>query len=123
MAGLRRAESGEVGIDGRLATEEDFGMSRQGTAGRSRIPGGWLGRLLVLLVLVLGAVELVWVVGANLALRGTAVRKAANEKPEELWMDWRSAATWWPGRIRLEAGWPSARSGSVSQSARSGPAV
>jgi len=47
------------------------------------------------------ALVVVWLAAVWLALRTPALRNALNAHPEELLIEWRSAWSWWPGRVRL----------------------
>lgn len=65
--------------------------------GISRSRKFWIG-----LVLVIGTIELVWVIGANWALSSEWVTAKINNKPEKLQVQWDSARTLIPGIINLE---------------------
>ncbi len=62
----------------------------------------WPARVLVGVVTLTLLLELLWLVVAFLALRTGALRASLNAKPEELFMEWRSAWSWFPGRVRIE---------------------
>lgn len=55
-----------------------------------------MGGLLALL-----ALELLYVVGVNLAVRTDAVRRAVNKAPDKTFIRWRSLTTWFPGQFRV----------------------
>jgi hypothetical protein len=53
------------------------------------------------LLLVVAALELVWVVAANVALKTSLLSSVFNSSPD-LQISYRSASSPWPGRVRLE---------------------
>jgi len=71
------------------------------------IQGGVMGalrsrRFWIVVIVVVIAIELVWVIGANWALSSELVTAKINKRPEKLQVEWDSARTLIPGIIDLE---------------------
>ncbi len=69
--------------------------------------GGVMGilrsrRFWIVVIVVVIAIELVWVIGANWALSSELVTAKINKRPEKLQVEWDSARTLIPGIINLE---------------------
>ncbi|HSN56507.1 MAG TPA: hypothetical protein VLT32_17700, partial [Candidatus Sulfomarinibacteraceae bacterium] len=58
----------------------------------------WLVRIAVVVI----AVEVVYVVAANVMLRTGALERLLNKKPEKTHYSWQSASTFLPGLVRVE---------------------
>lgn len=64
----------------------------------------WIKRLFLVLTAVaitaIGAFSL-YLIAANLFIRTRILRDLINEGPDQTWIDYASATTWWPGRVRV----------------------
>lgn len=65
-------------------------------------PRGRGARLAMGVVGALLGLELLWLILAQAALNTGFLRARLNAAPEELWFDWRSGWSWFPGRLELQ---------------------
>lgn len=69
---------------------------------RDRRPSRRLVRWLVVIVVVVAALELLYLAAANALLSGDRLSRLVNKKPEKTRIEWTGARTWLPGVVTVE---------------------
>ena len=76
-------------------------MTREQTTDPDARPRSRLRKRLVALVIALVVLEVLYVIGANLALRSQFMSDQINRKPEKMLIQWSSATTYVPGVVQV----------------------
>ena len=74
-------------------------MDKNSAEGSRRRP---VRRLLKIVIILLIAIELIWVIGANWALRSDMISGLINKKPHKLLVEWDGGSTFIPGLVTVE---------------------